>query len=275
MKRHILMTFCGAALLSWCGTANAQAPVAGQPYQVPAEYASFAAGSAINYGGYSYVIQANGTMLLSNPAADPPADDDSAPDGDGQGVQVPDAYAGSAVGSVISYNGSNYLIQNNGTMVGCGGAYQIPVGYSNSAVGSVILYGGQRYAIGVNKTMVLVSTTNTTIYKGGGSKGLQTTSGLSTGPHPGQPQHNVVYGPHPGQPQHNVVYGPHPGQPQYGPHPGQPQHNVVYGPHPGTGGGYRTPTQRMPAANVYHQPAATTQNRSPVVGRQPIARRGR
>ncbi len=33
-----------------------------QYYQVPAGYGGYAAGTAINYGGYNYIIQPNGTM---------------------------------------------------------------------------------------------------------------------------------------------------------------------------------------------------------------------
>jgi hypothetical protein len=51
--------------LSFAGTAMAQAPVAGQPYFVPAGYEGYGAGTTISYGGYNYVLQGNGTMLLA------------------------------------------------------------------------------------------------------------------------------------------------------------------------------------------------------------------
>ena len=36
-----------------------------QVYQVPTGYESYAAGTLISYGGASYVLQGNGTMVLS------------------------------------------------------------------------------------------------------------------------------------------------------------------------------------------------------------------
>jgi hypothetical protein len=48
------------------GAANAQAPIAGQPYQVPVEYSGYGAGTTINYGGFNYVIQGDSTMLLAD-----------------------------------------------------------------------------------------------------------------------------------------------------------------------------------------------------------------
>jgi len=115
MRRPTLTTFCVASLLAWCGTVRVQAPVAGQPYQVPGAYAAYAAGTAITYGGYRYVIQGDGTMLLASQAADPspPADAQGA----GQAYQVPDGYAGTAAGSVINNGGASYAIGLNGTMV--------------------------------------------------------------------------------------------------------------------------------------------------------------
>lgn len=53
---------------------RAQAPIAGVAYQVPSMYASVPPGTLIPYGGYSYVAQGNGTMLLAaaQAAAPPP-----------------------------------------------------------------------------------------------------------------------------------------------------------------------------------------------------------
>ena len=45
-----------------CATVHAQVP--GQPYEIPAGYEGYSAGTLINYGGANYVIQDNGTMLL-------------------------------------------------------------------------------------------------------------------------------------------------------------------------------------------------------------------
>ena len=39
--------------------------VAGQPYQIPAGYESYPVGTLITYGGFNYVIQPGGTMLLA------------------------------------------------------------------------------------------------------------------------------------------------------------------------------------------------------------------
>ena len=112
MKRHFLMAICGASLLSYCGPVNAQAPVPGQVYQVPDGYTGYAAGTAINYGWYNYVIKPGATMLLADQGTDssPPADDQGA----GQVYQIPDGYSGCTAGSVISYGGSNYVLPEHG-----------------------------------------------------------------------------------------------------------------------------------------------------------------
>jgi hypothetical protein len=68
MKWHLLMAIFGVSLLSFCGRAYAQAPVPGQPYQIPDGYTGTPTGSLISYGGYNYVIQDNSTMLLATPA---------------------------------------------------------------------------------------------------------------------------------------------------------------------------------------------------------------
>ena len=50
MMKLNLMAFATAVLLATCGTARAQAPVPGQPYQVPAGYEAYQAGTLISYG---------------------------------------------------------------------------------------------------------------------------------------------------------------------------------------------------------------------------------
>lgn len=45
--------------------AGVRAQVAGQPYQIPAGFESYPAGTLITYGGYNYVTQPDGTMLLA------------------------------------------------------------------------------------------------------------------------------------------------------------------------------------------------------------------
>jgi hypothetical protein len=167
MKRHYMMAICGALLLSYCGLVNAQSPVPGQPYQVPDGYTGYAAGTAISYGGYNYVIQPGGTMLLADQGTDSSAPAEN--QGSGQVYQIPDGYSGYAAGSVISYGGANYVLQSGGTMVlaaqgggydpGPDQVYQIPSGYSGYPVGSVITYGGSNYTIGLSGTMVLVNKT--------------------------------------------------------------------------------------------------------------------
>lgn len=55
-------------ILGACGTAKAQAPEFGQPYQLPAGYEGYGAGTVVAYGGYNYVIRADRTMQLSSPS---------------------------------------------------------------------------------------------------------------------------------------------------------------------------------------------------------------
>ena len=59
------MVLLAGLLLALCGTARAQGPVAGQPYQVPAGYRAHGAGTVISFSGFSYVIQGDETMLLA------------------------------------------------------------------------------------------------------------------------------------------------------------------------------------------------------------------
>ncbi len=69
MKRNSLTALLTSLLLPLCGTANAQGPVAGQPYLVPAGYEAYGPGTVISYGGFTYVIRGNGTMLLAQRSA--------------------------------------------------------------------------------------------------------------------------------------------------------------------------------------------------------------
>ena len=122
MKTAFGTLLFGFLLVTFSGTARAQGPVAGQPYQVPAGYQSYGAGTLIAYGGYNYVIQSNGTMLLSGSGGST-GTDQQGPSG-GQAYQVPAGYQGYGAGTVISYGGYNYVIQGNGTMLlsGSGGS---------------------------------------------------------------------------------------------------------------------------------------------------------
>lgn len=66
MRRFILTTLFGLAIGVICTPVRAQAPVSGQPYMVPTGYESYGPGTLISYGGYNYVIQEGGTMLLTS-----------------------------------------------------------------------------------------------------------------------------------------------------------------------------------------------------------------
>lgn len=63
MKRFVLSGILGLLLLGFTAPAKAQAPIGGQAYLIPAQFAGYAPGSIVNYAGYNYVIQNNGTML--------------------------------------------------------------------------------------------------------------------------------------------------------------------------------------------------------------------
>jgi len=157
-----------------CGSAMARAPIPGQPYQVPPGYEGCGPGTLVAYCGYSYVIQGDGTMLLScssvscdqQPVCDQqPADDQGAC----QVFHFPDGYSGCAAANVITYGDANYVLQGDGTMVLCAQGdgsdsgscliYPVPDGYSGCAAGSLITYGGANYTIGLNGTMVLLANT--------------------------------------------------------------------------------------------------------------------
>jgi hypothetical protein len=66
MKRSTIVPALALLCLTVCGTARAQSPVVGLLYQVPVGYAGYAAGSVISYGGYPYVTQGDGTMVLGS-----------------------------------------------------------------------------------------------------------------------------------------------------------------------------------------------------------------
>jgi len=104
--------------------APAPGPIAGQPYQVPAGYTGYGAGAVITYGGYNYVIQGDGTMLLQSTGDSAAVATDAQGSVAAQPYQVPADFAGYAAGSVITYGGLNYVIQGDGTML-----LQQPGGY--------------------------------------------------------------------------------------------------------------------------------------------------
>jgi hypothetical protein len=63
--RHLRPFLFGVLLLALGGVARAQEPFAGQPYQVPPGYEMYGAGTLISFGGFNYVVQGDGTMLLA------------------------------------------------------------------------------------------------------------------------------------------------------------------------------------------------------------------
>ena len=66
MKKSLSALALAVVMFGASGTAKAQAPVFGQPYQVPAGYEGYGCGTPVAYGGYNYVIQGDGTMLLGS-----------------------------------------------------------------------------------------------------------------------------------------------------------------------------------------------------------------
>jgi len=183
----------GILFLAMAGSVNAQAPMAGQPYAIPAGYEGYSAGTLISYGGYNYVTQDNGTMLLADSQDNSAPADDSVPI-DTTAYQIPPGYENSQPGSQISYSGNDYTIMPGGTMmmtnpgysVADGTQYQIPPDYAGAGVGSIIPYGGSTYMVGVGVMMrINVNpgyTTQTT--PGKSTLGLKPTNGGSGQPYP-------------------------------------------------------------------------------------------
>jgi hypothetical protein len=73
MRRLTLAALFGLLSVVASASARAQGPYPGQPYQVPAGYEAYGPGTLINYGGYDYVIQGDGTMLVAAQPAFTPA----------------------------------------------------------------------------------------------------------------------------------------------------------------------------------------------------------
>jgi hypothetical protein len=195
MKRFWMIGLLGILFLAMAGSANAQAPMVGQPYAIPAGYEGYSAGTLISYGGYDYVTQDNGTMLLADSQDNSAPADDSVPI-DTTAYQIPPGYENSQPGSQISYSGNDYTIMPGGTMmitnpgysVADGTQYQIPPDYAGAGVGSIIPYGGSTYMVGVGVMMrinVNPGYTTQTI-PGNTSLQLKTNKGA-----PGQPRPNI------------------------------------------------------------------------------------
>jgi len=199
------MAMLAGLLLPLCGTARAQGPIAGQPYQVPAGYEAYGAGTLINYGGFNYVIRGDGTMLLAQQTVDPSTDPGSSDD---QAYQVPAGYEAYGAGTRISYGGFDYVIQGDGTMVLAqqtgdtlvdpgppdGQSYVVPGGYESYGAGTLIDYGGINYVILGNGTMQLAK------------KPFHYSSNY--GLPGGHPQHLTGPAAHPGMPIRNPGAGP-------------------------------------------------------------------
>jgi hypothetical protein len=120
----------------------------------------------INYGGFNYVAQGNGTMLLAQQAGD--ASTDIGPSA-GQPYQVPPGYESYGAGTLINYGGLDYVIQGDGTMLlaqqadddsadsgpSAGQPYQVPLGYEGYGAGTVVTYRDSNYVIQGDGTMLL------------------------------------------------------------------------------------------------------------------------
>jgi hypothetical protein len=174
------------------GYQGVTAPSGGQRYQVPPGYEGSVAGSVINYGGASYVIAGDGTMTTSTGIAGAPATTPAMASADagasantqarasspvsGQRYRVPAKYAGTAAGSVITYAGYKYLINNDATMTAMsdteqgaaqgrqdpakpipGKRYRIPAESASTAPGAVISYGDFKYLANNDGTMTAFS----------------------------------------------------------------------------------------------------------------------
>ncbi|MGO9923414.1 MAG: hypothetical protein ACLQIB_53025, partial [Isosphaeraceae bacterium] len=116
MRSYHLMIVAMLTCLGVSTPAHAQAPTPGQPYQIPAGFEGYGPGTLISYGGYNYVTQGDGTMLLQLTGYSGPAATEEGP-APGQPYQIPAYFAGLAAGSLVTYGGSTYVIQSDGTML--------------------------------------------------------------------------------------------------------------------------------------------------------------
>lgn len=116
MRLAQILGFALIWVLGNVSTSSAQAPTAGIAYQIPAGFEAYPAGTLITYGGYNYVTQANGTMLLAATQNVQPVQVPQVQTYQAQSYQIPAGYSGYPVGTVINYGGANYTIQPNGMM---------------------------------------------------------------------------------------------------------------------------------------------------------------
>ncbi|SIO39807.1 hypothetical protein SAMN05444166_4368 [Singulisphaera sp. GP187] len=152
-------------------------PNPGQPYQIPAQYANYSAGTVINWGQYRYQLGSDGTMTSYTGPAQTSTSTNSQPTAGGptpgQRYQIPAQYAGTAPGTQVNYGGNRYIANNDGTMTAftdSGGSddsaveristgpvpgqrYQIPAEHAGTAPGAEISYGGNRYVANTDGTM--------------------------------------------------------------------------------------------------------------------------
>ena len=103
MRRYIFSAICGLMILAFPQPSRARRRSRGSPTS-PRRLRGLRRGTLIAYGGYNYVIQADGTMLLVDQSADAGAGGDD--QGPGQAYQIPDGYAYYAAGTTIAYGGA-------------------------------------------------------------------------------------------------------------------------------------------------------------------------
>lgn len=147
-------------------------PIAGQAYQVPAQYANHPAGSVVTWGAYRYRLGGDGTMTwYTGPAVAEHRQTAGGPT-PGERYQIPAEHAGTAPGSQVVYAGYTYVANNDGTMTAFnvpgqkdanveqvatgpvpGKRYQIPTEHASAAPGSLITYGGNNYVANTDGTM--------------------------------------------------------------------------------------------------------------------------
>ena len=116
MRSYPLLIVAMLTCLGVSTPAHAQAPIPGQPYQIPAGFEGYGPGTLISYGGNNYVTQGDGTMLLQQAGYSGSAATAEGP-APGQPYQIPADFAGVAAGSQVTYGGSAYVIQSDGTML--------------------------------------------------------------------------------------------------------------------------------------------------------------
>lgn len=157
-------------------------PSANQRYQVPSGYESYTAGSVLSYGGTNYMVNSDRTMTVYNgavqdaavtqtTAATTAATSGPVP---GQRYSLPAANRSANPGSILDYNGSKYLVNNDSTMTALssdaekavdggqrgptpGKRYQVPSELVGTTPGSVVTYNEAKYVVNDDGTMTALS----------------------------------------------------------------------------------------------------------------------